>query len=195
MSAEVVNAASMAFTKALIERALDFEFSHHQSCPPRAEKLGEVSNHRNAVSYYRTVLRNGRPLCIDVPPDLPGGFEHRFFFRSRNCALPVLTTMSSPCTRAACRVVKFRGWQISFGTEASPEFIGSVTNVVMAEVSLAIAVAGADVSAVFVDALRVKIREEASVRPKANHPVLGIQSDGRRDILGWWIKTTEGAKS
>jgi putative transposase len=34
MSAEAVNAASMAFKKALIERALGAELSHHLGYPP-----------------------------------------------------------------------------------------------------------------------------------------------------------------
>ena len=57
MSAEAVNAASMAFKKALIERALGAELSHHLGYPSGAEKPGEVSNHRNGVSS-KTVLRS-----------------------------------------------------------------------------------------------------------------------------------------
>ena len=38
MSAEAVQAASMAFKKALIERALGAEMSHHLSYPPGATK-------------------------------------------------------------------------------------------------------------------------------------------------------------
>lgn len=50
MSAEAINAASMAFKKALIERALGAELSHHLGYPPGAEKPGEVSNHRNGAT-------------------------------------------------------------------------------------------------------------------------------------------------
>jgi len=47
---------------------------------------------------------------------------------------------------------------------------------------------------VFVDALRVKIRDEATVRNKAVYLALAVLPDGRRDILGLWIEQTEGAK-
>ena len=47
---------------------------------------------------------------------------------------------------------------------------------------------------VFFDCLRVKIREDAVVRNKAIYLALGILPDGTRDILGLWIKNTEGAK-
>src|ERR1700754_887264 len=47
---------------------------------------------------------------------------------------------------------------------------------------------------VFFDALRVKIRAEATVRSKAIYLALAVLPDGSRDILGLWIEQTEGAK-
>ena len=47
---------------------------------------------------------------------------------------------------------------------------------------------------VFFDALRVKIRDEATVRSKAVYLALAVLPDGTRDILGLWIEQTEGAK-
>jgi putative transposase len=47
---------------------------------------------------------------------------------------------------------------------------------------------------VFFDALRVKIRDEGSVKNKAVYVVLGIQRDGTKDMLGLWIQQSEGAK-
>src|SRR3954471_14091696 len=43
------------------------------------------------------------------------------------------------------------------------------------------------------DALRVKIREEALVRNKAVHVELGVRAR-TKEILGLWIEQTEGAK-
>lgn len=47
---------------------------------------------------------------------------------------------------------------------------------------------------IFFDALRVKIRDEGSVRNKAVYLALGIQRDGTKDVLGLWIQQSEGAK-
>jgi transposase-like protein len=47
---------------------------------------------------------------------------------------------------------------------------------------------------VFFDALRVKIRDEATVRSKAVYLAVAVLPDGTRDILGIWIEQTEGAK-
>ncbi len=40
---------------------------------------------------------------------------------------------------------------------------------------------------VFFDALRVKIRDEATVRSKAVYLTLAVLPDGSRDLLGIWI--------
>ena len=47
---------------------------------------------------------------------------------------------------------------------------------------------------VFFDALRVKIRDEATVRSKAVYLALAVLPNGTRDILGIWIEQTESAK-
>jgi putative transposase len=46
----------------------------------------------------------------------------------------------------------------------------------------------------FFDALRVKIRDEGSVKNKAVYLALAIQRDGTKDVLGLWIQQSEGAK-
>ena len=74
MSAEAVNAASMAFKKALIERALGAELTHHLGYAPGADKPSEASNHRNGATA-KTVLTEDGPLRIEVPRDRAGSFE------------------------------------------------------------------------------------------------------------------------
>jgi transposase-like protein len=82
-----------------------------------------------------------------------------------------------------------------YGVEVSPDFISSVTDAVMAEVSAWQArPLELMYPVVFFDALRVKIREDAVVRSKSVYLALGVLPDGTRDILGLWIESTEGAK-
>ena len=83
----------------------------------------------------------------------------------------------------------------SYGTEMSAEFISSVTEAVMAEVTAwQSRLLEPMYPVVFFDALRVKIKEDAVVRNKATYLALGVLPDGSRDILGLWIEGTEGAK-
>ena len=47
---------------------------------------------------------------------------------------------------------------------------------------------------VFFDAIRVKVRDEGTVRNKAVYVALGVRPDGTKEILGLWIEQSEGAK-
>ena len=47
----------------------------------------------------------------------------------------------------------------------------------------------------FFDALRVKPRDEGTVRNEAVYLALGVRADGRKEIPGLWIEQTEGAKT
>jgi len=47
---------------------------------------------------------------------------------------------------------------------------------------------------VFFDALRIKVRDDATVRSKAVYLARAVRADGTRDIPGLWIEQTEGAK-
>ena len=194
MSAEAVNAASMAFKKALIERALGAELSHHLGYPPGAEKPGELSNHRNGVTK-KTVLTEDGPLRIDIPRDREGRFEPILIPKHERRFTGFDDKIVAMYARGMT-IREIQGFLIEqYGTEVSPEFISSVTDAVMAEVTAWQArPLEAMYPVVFFDALRVKIREDAVVRNKAIYLALGVLPDGTRDILGLWIENTEGAK-
>ena len=54
--------------------------------------------------------------------------------------------------------------------------------------------AGEDVPCGFFEALRVKIRDQGSVSNKAVYLALGIDAEGKKDVLGIWIEQNERAK-
>jgi len=47
---------------------------------------------------------------------------------------------------------------------------------------------------IFFDAIRIKVRDEGTVRNKAVYVALGVRPDGTKDVLGLWIEQSEGAK-
>jgi putative transposase len=194
MSAEAVNAASAAFKRALIERALGAELSHHLGYRPGADKPEEVSNHRNGASS-KTVLTDDGPLRIEVPRDREGSFEPVLIPKHERRFTGFDDKVVAMYARGMT-VREIQGYLAeTYAVEVSPEFISSVTDAVMAEVGAWQArPLEAMYPVVFFDALRVKIREDAVVRNKAVYLALGVLPDGTRDILGLWIENTEGAK-
>ena len=194
MSADAVNAASMAFKKALIERAMGAELSHHLGYPPGAGKPEDTLNHRNGTSGKTVVTEDG-PLRIEVPRDRAGSFEPLLIPKHERR----FTGFDDKIIAMYARGMTMREMQgflrESYATEVSAEFISSVTDAVMAEVGAWQARPLEPMyPVVFFDALRVKIREDGVVRNKAIYVALGVLRDGTRDILGLWIESTEGAK-
>jgi putative transposase len=193
-TAEAIQDVTMALKKALIERALGGELSHHLGYAPGGDKPVQASNHRNG-STGKTVLTEDGPLRIEVPRDRQGSFEPLLIPKHERR----FTGFDDKIVALYARGMTVREIQAflaeQYGTEVSPDFISSVTDAVMAEVTAWQARPLEPMyPVVFFDALRVKVREDAVVRNKAIYLALGVLPDGTRDILGLWIENTEGAK-
>ena len=194
MTADQINATTVALKKALIERALGAELSHHLGYALGSTRPEEAANQRNGKSA-KTVLTEDGPLRIEVPRDRAGSFEPILIPKHERRFTGFDDKIVAMYARGMT-VREIQGFLAEqYGTEVSPEFISSVTDAVMAEVT---AWQGRPLEpmypVVFFDALRVKIREDGVVRNKAIYLALGVLPDGTRDILGLWIENTEGAK-
>jgi putative transposase len=194
MTAEAVAMASAAFKKALIERVLGAELSHHLGYAAGAEKPAEVSNQRNGVSG-KTLLTDDGPLRIEVPRDREGSFEpllipkHERRFTGFDDKIVALYARGMTMRE----IQKFLFEQYS--VDVSPELISTVTDAVLEEVTAwQSRLLDPMYPVIFFDALRVKMRDEGIVRSKAVYLALGVLPDGTRDILGLWIENTEGAR-
>ena len=194
MSAEAVNSASMAFKKALIERAMGAELGHHLGYPAGAAKPQTAANQRNGKTS-KTVLTGEGPLRIQVPRDREGSFEPVLIPKHERRFTGFDDYIIAMYARGMT-MREIQGFLLeSYGTDVSAEFISSVTEAVMLEVTAWQARPLEPMyPVVFFDALRVKIKEDAVVRNKAIYLALGVLPDGTRDILGLWIEGTEGAK-
>ena len=184
MTGEAINEAGLAFKKALVEAVLEAELSHHLGYEPGGERPEHVANHRNG-STAKSVLTGDGAIRIETPRDRDGSFA------------PVLvakhgrrfTGFDDKVTALYARGLTVREIQAflleSYGTEVSPDFISTVTDGVLAEVTAWQSRPLEPVYAVvFFDALRVKIREDAVVRNKAIYLALGMRRDGTREIRG-----------
>ena len=170
------------------------EMSHHLGYRLGATKPEQSTNHRNGNSG-KTVLTDDGPLRIEVPRDRDGSFEPQLIGKHERR----FTGFDDKIVAMYARGMTVREIQGFLGemyaVEVSPDFISSVTDAVMAEVSAWQARPLESMyPVVFFDALRVKIREDAVVRSKCVYLALGVLPDGTRDILGLWIESTEGAK-
>jgi putative transposase len=194
ISHEELDAAVRRFKKAIIERALGSELTHHLGYPPGGSKPDDTTNHRNGTGS-KTVLTDDGPLGIDVPRDREGTFEPRFIPKHERRFTGFDEKILALYARGMT-VREIQGFLAEmYAVEVSPDLISTVTDGIVAEVT---AWQSRSLErmypVVFFDALRVKIRDEATVRSKAIYLALAVLPDGHRDILGLWIEQTEGAK-
>lgn len=182
------------FKKAVIERALGGELTHHLGYPPGGTKPDDTTNHRNGTSE-KTVLTDDGPLTLDVPRDRDSSFEPRLVAK-HDCRF---TGFDDKIIALYARGLTVREIQAfladMYATEVSADFISTVTDAVTTEIAAWQARPLEPVyPVIFFDALRVKMRDEGTVRNKAVYLALGVLRDGTREILGLWIEQTEGAK-
>jgi putative transposase len=194
MSAEGVASLMISFKKALMERVLGGELSHHLGYSPGEAKPGERTNHRNGTSG-KTVLTDSGAVRIEVPRDREGTFEPLLIGKHERRFQGVDYKILALYARGVT-VREIQGYLSEmYAMEVSPEFISSVTDAVLSEVTeWQSRPLERMYPVVMFDALRVKIRAEGVVGSKAVYLALGVLADGSKDILGIWIETTEGAK-
>jgi len=180
--------------KALIERALGAELTDHLGYE-KGDPAGRGSgNSRNGTSA-KTILSEDGELMIEVPRDRAGSFEPQLIAKGQTRFDGFDEKIISLYARGMS-VREIQGHLAElYGAEVSPDLISKVTDAVLDEVrEWQMRPLDPVYPVVFFDALRVKIRDEGSVRNKAVYVALALNPDGEKDVLGLWIEQTEGAK-
>lgn len=188
------NALFKGLKKAILERALGAELTHHLGYGHGEAKPSGQTNHRNGASP-KTVLTDEGAIAIAVPRDREGSFEPQLLPKGERRFTGFDDKIIAMYARGMT-VREIQGYlEEMYGVLVSPDLISEVTDAVLEEVrewqsrpleSL--------YPVIFFDCLRVKIRDEGTVRNKAVYLALGILPDGTKDVLGIWVEQTEGAK-
>jgi len=178
--------------KALAERMLQAELTHHLA--QQRNGLEPVRNHRNGSSK-KSVLAAETKLTLDIPRDRDGSFEPQLVAKHQR-RLPGFDDKVISLYARGLPVREIQGHLTElYALEVSPDLISTITGEVMEEVTeWQNRPLEQMYPLVFFDALRVKIRDEGSVKNKAVYLALGVRADGAKEILGIWIEQTEGAK-
>jgi transposase-like protein len=180
--------------KALMERALAGELTHHLGYGPGEAKPTDQPNHRNGTTP-KTVLTEDGAIPLAIPRDRAGTFEPQLVPKNAR-RLPRFdqNVISLYARGMSVREIREHLEEL-YQVEVAPSLISAVTDEVMEEVTawqqrpLETCYA-----VVMFDCLRVKIRDEGIVRNKAVYVALGVTRTGSKEVLGLWIEQTEGAR-
>jgi transposase, mutator family len=152
-----------------------------------------TDNHRNGT-YLKTVDSNYGPVTIDVPRDRAGTFLLTMVPKGSRC----LTDVDDMIISLYAGGMTIRDSQHHMATamrvDISDETISAVTDAVLDEVMVwQNRQLDEFYPVVFLDALRIKVRDGGRVINKSAYMAIGVDIEGIKHILGLWIAKEEGA--
>lgn len=182
-------------TKRLLERAMDEELTDHLGYE-RGDPAGRGSgNSRNGTTPKRVLTTVG-PVDLDVPRDrnstfepviVPKGKSRLGAFNENIIAFYAQGMTTRDITRALKRL---------YGVDVSPDLISRVTAGVLDELKeWQHRPLDAVYPIVYIDALVIKVRTNGTVTNRPAYLAVGVDVDGRKQVLGVWLGDGgEGAK-
>src|ERR671920_1920402 len=174
--------------KALAERALNAEMDHHLN------QEREAGNTRNGYGRKSVLTDTGR-IDLEIPRDRLATFDPQLIAKYQR-RFPGFDEKLVSMYARGMSVREIQGHlRDLYGIEVSPDLVSAVTDAVLEEIlEWQNRPLEALYALVFFDAIRVKVRDEGTVRSKAVSLALGVRPDGAKEILGLWIEQSEDAK-
>lgn len=181
-------------SKALIERSLEGEMTHHLGYAKHSSEGKNSGNSRNGRNRKNVKTGQGE-ISIEVPRDRNGEFEPIIVKKDQRRFDGFDDKIISMYARGmTVRDIQGHLEEI-YGVDVSPTLISDVTDAVLEEVKEWQSRPLEEVYPImYLDAIRVKVRDQGHIVNKAVHMVIGVDMDGKKDMLGMWIEREEGAK-
>lgn len=181
-------------TKALLEKALEGELTHHLGYPKWSPAGKNTGNSRNG-KHGKTIKGDFGEMEIAVPRDRNSEFEPAIISKHQTH----FTGFDDKIISMYARGMSTRDIQghlkDMYQIEVSPDFISTVTGSVMDAVKEWQNRPLDELYPIlYLDALHVKVKDQGQITNKAVYLAVGISMEGKKDVLGFWIEKTEGSK-
>ena len=181
-------------TKALIEKALEAELTQHLGYGKHDPAGYHSGNSRNGATP-KTVTGDFGELRIETPRDRNASFEPQILKKHQTRFEGFDDRILSLYARGMTTREIQGHLEEMYGVEVSPTLVSGVTDAVVEEVKAWQNRALEPLYAiVYLDALYVKMRHEGRVENRAVYVAIGVDIEGRKDVLGLWTSAGEGAK-
>jgi len=180
--------------KRLLERALQGELTHHLGYPKWSPAGKNTGNSRNGKNK-KTIKGEFGEMEIEVPRDRNGEFEPVIIPKGQTRFDGFDDKIISMYARGmSTREIRDHLKEI-YQIEVSPEFISSVTDSVMEDVKeWQNRPLDPVYPILYLDALMTKVKDQGHIINKAVYLAIGVNMEGKKEVLGLWIEKTEGAK-
>ena len=181
--------------KQLIERVLQSELEHELGYDKHSKKGKKNSNRRNG-SYNKTIIDNeGNKMPIEVPRDREGEYDPQFvpngIRRFKGFDDQVISLYGRGMTVGEIQ----EHIKEIYETDVSKDLISIVTDGVIEEVnSWQTRPLESVYPILYLDCIHVKSRDNHTIINKAVYLAIGVNMEGKKELLGIWIGKNEGAK-
>jgi putative transposase len=193
-TAEDVNGLLKQLTKAVLERALQGELTEHLGYSKHDPAGHNSGNSRNGVTR-KTLQGDFGEVELEAPRDRNGEFEPQIIRKNQTRWTGFDDKILSMYARGMTTREIQGHLEEMYQVEVSPSLISEVTDAVMEDArAWQSRPLEPFYGIVFLDALYVKMRYEGRVENRAVYVALGVNLEGRKDVLGLWTSATEGAK-
>lgn len=179
-------------SKRLVEKALQAEMDTHLGYSKYDRN--ESENARNGLSSKQVITDHG-VITVEVPRDRAATFEP-ILLPKRQTRIPGLDDkiLSLYAKGMSLSDIQIQLQEL-YGADISESVISKITEDVIEDVKLWQNRPLESVYAiVFFDCLVVKVRQDKRIINKSVYVALGIDSAGKKDVLGLWISENEGSK-
>jgi putative transposase len=181
-------------TKALLERALSAELTEHVGYDKHDPAGYNSGNSRNGSSKKKLKGEFGE-IELETPRDRNGSFEPEIVSKGQTRFTGFDDKIISMYSRGMTTREIEGHLREMYGVDVSPTLISNVTEAVMEEVKTWQSRPLDEVYPIlYMDALRVKVRDGAHVENKAIHVAIAVNLAGHKEVLGLWAAQNEGAK-
>lgn len=187
-------------TKALVERCLTAEIDTHLQENQSVREKETTKNRRNGHSKKTIKGEFGQRTCphvveIAVPRDRDSSFEPLIVKKGQSRFNGFDDKILSLYARGMTTRDIQEQLQELYDVEVSHPLISNVTEAVEAErKAWQNRILDEIYPIVFLDALVVKVRHEGRVINKAVHLALGVDLEGKKELLGIWMTENESSK-
>jgi putative transposase len=182
------------FTKAVVERALQGEMKQHLGYAKNDPAGHNSGNSRNGATR-KTLKGDFGELEVETPRDRKGEFEPQIVKKNQTRWTGFDDKILSMYARGmSTREIQGHLEEI-YQVEVSADLISDITEGVMEQARIwQNRPLEPFYGVVFLDAMYVKMRHDGRVENRAVYVAIGIDLEGRKDVLGLWTSASEGAK-
>ncbi len=187
-----LNQFSRMLTKLTVETALNAELTDHLGYEKNAPKKG--SNTRNGYSS-KTLLCDDGEIELSTPRDRENTFESQLIKKNQTRITQMDSQILSLYAKGMTTREIIATFREMYDADVSPTLISKVTDAIKEQVAeWQNRPLDALYPIVYLDCIVVKVRQNGSVINKSVFLALGINTEGRKELLGMWLAENEGAK-